>query len=129
LTVSAHLRQAYRATEYRAAGLILRIGRRSGGLDGLLSGMGAREAVLITAWNPHSRRVPAAGNARMMQRLQAALRRHTALPAESGAGRWIEAQFLAACPAAWAGVLARRFRQNAMVVLRPGQKPRLRVLV
>jgi hypothetical protein len=65
----------------------------------------------------------------MMRRLREALRRRTAYPAESGAGRWIEAQFLAACPEAWACVVARRFRQNAMVVLRPGQKPRLRVLV
>ncbi|MEJ0048332.1 MAG: DUF3293 domain-containing protein [Rhodospirillales bacterium] len=129
MSISSHLRRAYRATEYRAAGLSLRIGRRSHALDGLLHGMGAREAVLITACNPRSRLTQAGRNADMMRRLQAALRRRTAYPAESGAGRWTEAQLLAACPAAWAGVVARRFRQNALVVLRPGQTPRLRVLV
>ena len=30
----------------------------------------------------------------MMRRLQAALRRRTSFPAQSGAGRWTEAQFL-----------------------------------
>ncbi len=69
-----------------------------------------------------------AWNDRMMARLHAALNRRTAYPAESGAGAWREAQFLAACPEAWAARLARRFRQNAMVGLRPGRAPRLLVL-
>lgn len=129
MSISEHLRRAYRATEYRVAGCSLRIGRRSFAVDGLLSGMGAREAVLITACNPRSRRSCPSRNARMMGRLHAALRRRSVFPAESGAGRWTEAQFLAAAPEAWACVLARRFRQNALVVLRPRQKPRLRVLV
>jgi Protein of unknown function (DUF3293) len=129
LTISAHLRLAYSATEYRVAGCSLRIGRRSPTVDGLLAGMGTREAILITACNPRSRRSSANRNARMMGRLHAMLRRRTVFPAESGAGRWLEAQFLAAAPEAWASVVARRFGQNAMVVLRPRQKPRLRVLV
>jgi Protein of unknown function (DUF3293) len=129
LTISEHLRRAYSTTEYRVAGCSVRIGRRSATMDGLLAGMGAREAVLITACNPRSRRSSASRNAWMMGRLHGALRRHCVFPAESGAGRWTEAQFLAAAPEAWACVLARRFRQNALVVLRPRQKPRLRVLV
>jgi hypothetical protein len=128
LSISEHLRCAYGATEYRVAGCCVRIGRRNDVVDGLLAGMGAREAVLITAYNPRSRRMCANRNARMMGRLHAALRRRSVFPAESGAGRWIEAQFLAAAPEAWACVVARRFRQNALVVLRPRQKPRLRVL-
>jgi len=129
LTLSASLHQAYSAAEYRVAGCALRIGRRSFALDGLLLGMGAREAVLITACNPRGRLSSENRNAAMMRRLQAALRRRTSFPAQSGAGRWTEAQFLAACPEAWACVVARRFGQNALVVLRPRQKPRLRVLV
>ncbi len=113
---------------YRAAGLDVRIGRRSRGLDGLLQGMNARQAVLITASNPGSRRMPGGWNDRMMARLQAALRRRTAYPAESGTGAWREAQFLAACPEAWASHLARRFGQNAVVGLRPGRAPRLLIL-
>jgi len=48
---------------YRAAGLDLRIGRRSRGLDGVLHGMNTRQAVLITACNPRSRRRPKAAPA------------------------------------------------------------------
>ena len=106
----------------------MRIGRRSRGLDGLLHGMNARQAVLITACNPRSRRMPGGWNARMMAHLHAALSRRTAYPAESGSGFWREAQFLAACPEAWAAHLARRFRQNALIGLRPGRAPRLLIL-
>jgi hypothetical protein len=124
--------RAYETALYRAAGLDVRIGRRSRGLDGLLAGMNARQAVLITACNPGSKRKPGGWNARMMARLHAALHRRTAYPAESradsGGGTWPEAQFLAACPEAWASHLARQFRQNALVALRPGRAPRLLIL-
>jgi hypothetical protein len=129
VTLAPHLARAYQAALYRAAGLDLRIGRRSHGLDGLLHGMNARQAVLITACNPRSKRMPRNWNARMMARLHAALSRRTAYPAESGHGSWREAQFLAACPEAWAAHLARHFRQNTLVALRPGRAPRLLVLV
>jgi hypothetical protein len=126
--MSPHLLRAYHVSAYRAAGLSLRIGRRSVELDGLLAGMGARQAVLITACNPHSRRMPPGWNARMMSRLHAVLSRRTAYPAESGAGVWQEAQFLAACPEAWAACVGRRFGQSALVALRPGRAPRLMAL-
>ncbi len=126
--MSLHLLRAYRVSAYRTAGLDLRIGRRSVELDGLLAGMGARQAVLITACNPHSRRMPPGWNERMMARLHATLSRRTAYPAESGTGAWIEAQFFAACPEAWAARIARRFRQSALVALRPGRAPRLLAL-
>jgi hypothetical protein len=124
-----HLATAYRRSRYQAAGVDLRIGRRSRALDGLLLGMGARQAVLITACNPHGRRALAGFNARMMARLHAALDQRTALPAESGSGLWLEAQFLAAGPEAWMKRLGRRFRQVALVRLRPGQAPCLLPLV
>jgi hypothetical protein len=135
--MSPHLLRAYRVSAYRAAGLDLRIGRRNVALDGLLAGMGARQAVLITACNPRSRRMPPGWNARMMARLHAKLSRRTAYPAESGpaasqghvrAWSWHESQFLAACPEAWAACVARLFRQNALVALRPGRAPRLLAL-
>jgi hypothetical protein len=91
--------------------------------------MGVRAAVLITAWNPRGRRLPAACNERRMRLLHAALRRIPTYGASSGEGRWVEAQFLAACPEACASVLARRFGQNAIVILAKAQRPRLRVLV
>ena len=124
-----NLLQAYRATQYQAAGIQFRIARRSQALDALLRAMGTRKAVLITAHNPRSRRRPATINARHMQRLHAALGQIPTRPASSGAGPWHETQFFAACPAAKAATLARRFRQNAIVVLRPGLAPRLLLLV
>lgn len=118
-----HLTTAYRRARYQAAGVDLRIGRRSRALDGLLAGMGARQAVLITASNPHGLRKPAGWNQRMMARLHAALDRRTAYPAESGSGRWLEQQFMAAGPEAWMKRLGRHYRQVALVRLRQGQAP------
>jgi hypothetical protein len=118
-----HLAAAYRRAPYQAAGVPLRIGRRSRALDGLLAGMGARQAVLITACNPRGRRAPSGFNDRMMARLHTALARRTAYPAESGAGLWLEPQFMAAGPEAWMKRLGRHFRQMALVRLRPGQAP------
>jgi hypothetical protein len=129
LSLSDHWLHAYRRSQYAAAGIQFRIGRRSAALDGLLAGMGTRRAVLITAWNPRSRIMPPAWNTRMMARLTGALRGHSVLPGSSGAGRHFEHQLLAAVPTRWAGHLGRRFRQNAIVDLRAGQKPRLLALV
>ena len=124
----AHLAVAYRASRYQAVGVQLRIGRKSRLLNGLLAGMGARAAVLITASNPRGRRAPAAWNARMMARLHAALARRTAYPAESGSGIWREQQFMVAGPEAWMKRLGRHYRQVALVRLRVGQAPRLLLL-
>jgi hypothetical protein len=117
------LAAAYRRSRYQAAGIDLRIGRRSRALDGLLAGMGARQAVLITASNPNGRRAPPGRNTRMMARLHEALARRTAFPAESGSGLWVEQQFMAAGPEAWMKRLGRHYRQVAIVRLRPGQAP------
>ncbi len=118
-----HLAVAYSTCRYQAAGIDLRIGRRSRALDGLLAGMGTREAVLITASNPNGRRAPAGLNARMMARLHAALARRTTYPAQSGAGLWLEPQFMVAGPQAWMKRLGRRYRQVALVRLHAGQAP------
>lgn len=125
----AHLHRAYRAAEYRVGAVRLRIGRRSAALDGLFGVWGRRVAVLLTAWNPRSRRRPEGINTRMMDRLGTWLRRVAVTPAESGEGRWRETQLCAACAPAWAARLARRFGQAAIVVLRAGQAPRLLPLV
>jgi len=116
---------AFARAPYRVAGLTLRIGRRDRALDRLLAGLGVREAMLITAANPHGRRVPAAWNARRQAALWAALGAQAIMPAESGAGRWREPQILAAGPAGRLIRTGRRFRQAALVRLRPGQAPAL----
>jgi hypothetical protein len=115
------LLRAYRRTDYHAAGAVIRIGRRTPEVDRLLRCHRCREAVLITAWNPFSRRMPPGWTARMQSRLGQAVRRYLALPASGGARGWSEDHLLVLMPAAQAANLARRFRQNAIVILRCGQ--------
>jgi hypothetical protein len=116
--LTAALMAAYRRTDYRTAGAVIRIGRRAPAVDRLLRCHGCREAVLITAWNPFSRRMPPGWNARMQRHLRQAVRRYVVLPANGGARGWSEDHLLVLMPAAKAEILARRFRQNAIVMLR-----------
>lgn len=116
----AKLASAYRDTTYRVDALTLRIGRRP-----LWPG---RAAVMLTPHNPFSRRHPPGWNARMLRALDAALRRHSWRPAASGDDLWLEIQRVVEMDARAGRVLARRFRQNAMLALRPRQPPRLIIL-
>ena len=118
MPLSPALLAAYRATSYRACGVEVRIGRRVTGL--------AQPAVFLTAWNPRSRRMPAGWNRRMQQRLRACLAACPELHAAEGSlRRWREEMLLAGIPPARAVVLARRFRQHAVVVVMPGRPARL----
>ena len=117
---------AYRRTRYSAAGVVVRIGRPVP--DALLASVGAREAVLVTAWNPLSRKMQDGWNARMQRRLAERLRRFVVLPADGALGRWLEAHVLVGADARRMIRLARVFRQRAVVVLRRGQRARLVVL-
>jgi Protein of unknown function (DUF3293) len=120
---------AYRRTEYEAGGgAVARIGRRSPAVDALLLRLGAREGAFVTAWNPWSKPMPAGWNARMMARLRDAARQ---LPFAEGEGRgrgWSERHLLVAADPRRASVLARRFRQNAIVVARADAPARLVLL-
>ncbi|WBV42794.1 DUF3293 domain-containing protein [Pseudoroseomonas cervicalis] len=128
-SASAAFRDAYAATTYRFGAVGLRIGRRQG-VDRLLGRLRCRRASVLTAWDPFSVERGAAAN----RAAQARLRRH--LPrAMSGCGvpddtgKRGEAMLLAPriAPRA-AALLARRFRQNAMVLLRRGAAPALVLL-
>jgi hypothetical protein len=112
---------AYRCTDYCVAGAVIHIGQRAPAIDRLLVRHRCREAVLITAWNPHSRRMPPGWNARMQRHLRQAVRRYFVLSASGGARGWTEDHLLVLMPAAQAAVLARRFNQNAIVMMRRGQ--------
>ena len=124
-----HLATAYRRAAYTVAGLDLVVGRRSRALDGLLAGMSARDAVLITAWNPASRRMPPDWNARKMAALRHRLGSTPSLPASSAGAAWFEDQLLVVGDRRRLAVLARLFGQAAMVGLRRGQGVRLLPLV
>jgi len=112
----------YLATAYEACGVTVRIGRRA---DDLLRLIGAREACFLGADNPRSRRMPLGWNRRARLRLATALRRIQTWPASGTWRGWSEAHTLAALPPPRARVLARRFRQDAIVLLRQGVPARL----
>ncbi len=120
------LLRAYRDTVYRADGIDVRIGRRCPGK--LLARLGTRTAVLLTAWNPGSRRMPSGWNNRMQRRLRQCLRRFRAIDAHGSLRRWHEDMLLVAAGDPRPVVrLAARFRQRAVVILRDGDRTRLRL--
>jgi Protein of unknown function (DUF3293) len=126
--VPTRLLRPYFRTEYEAGGAVARVGRRSAGIDRLLSGMGAQAGAFVTAWNPLSRRMPQGWNRRMQARLAQRVRRLPAV-AGHGSGRgWSEQHLLVGGDARRILVLARRFRQRAIVVARRSQPARLVVL-
>ncbi len=110
--------RAFRETRYEAAGIIVRTGRRS---DLPLNG----PAAFITAWNPHSRRMPPGWNARMQARLRAAVRGRVIAEGWGRGRSWAEHHLLVAGDKRRLGVLARRFRQHAIVLVAPGRPARL----
>jgi hypothetical protein len=123
---ASSLLRAYRLTQYSAVGFEIRIGRRVP--DALFDRLGARDAALVTAWNPRSRRMPDGWNRHMQRRLRQRLRRFVVLEAEGSLRRWREAMLLVAGdPRPHVRTVA-RFRQRAVVILRRGQKARLRLL-
>ena len=116
--------RSYRLSTYRAGTVEARIGRRPAGLHG----WGRIPSVLLSACNPGGRRLPDGWNRRMMHRLDETLRRVAHVQGEGRLRQWSEPLVLAAIPPARAIVLARRFRQNAVVVLHPGRPARLLLL-
>jgi Protein of unknown function (DUF3293) len=143
----AALGAAYARTDYDAAGAVARIGRRSAGVDALLRRLrpGGRRpcGAFVTAWNPRSRLMPRGWNERMLARLRAAA---AGLPRAEGWGRaqdpipwrglrraaagppgpgWAEHHLLLAADSRRVAVLARRFGQHAIVVVRAGAPARL----
>lgn len=126
--MSPALAAAYRRTEYEAAGAVIRVGGRSPALDALLRRLGARQGGFVTAWNPYSRPMPRGWNERMQARLRQTARR---LPGAEGWGRargWAEHNLLLAADPRRVAVLARRFRQNAIVAVRRGGPGRMVLL-
>lgn len=121
------LLRAYRGTCYKVAGVQVTIGRRSQAMDALLSSHGAREAAFVTAYNPFSRLMPIGWNRRMQDRLAQAVRRRPVLAGMGQWRGWSEAHLVVICRSGHARLLARRFRQNGIVIVRLGQPARLLV--
>jgi hypothetical protein len=131
-------RAAYLATHYLVfvpeRTLIMRIGQRSAMLDRLMARRGARTAACVTAFNPGSQRRGRGANLAAHRALLAHARRrgwrHLAAEGRDPAGAWPgEASLLVfgLGPAA-ARQLGRRFRQNAILLIRRGRAPELAAL-
>jgi len=116
------LPNAYSQTAYEAAGIVVRVGRRSAAMDDLLRG---RRAAFVTAWNPMSRRMPRGWNDRMLDRMREAARGRIIAEGWGSARGWAERHLLVAGDPRWLATLARRFRQAATVVVAPGRPARL----
>jgi hypothetical protein len=126
--MSAGLLAAFRRSSYAAGGAVARIGRRNRGIDAVLRGLGARQGGFVYAWNPCSRRMPRGWNDRMHARLREAARRLPAIAGWGGTPGWQERHLLIAADPRRLAVLARRFRQNAIVVVQAGRPARLVLL-
>ena len=126
--MNPRLLRAYRATRYEADGVTVFVAHRSPAMDALLRRHGARVGVFVTAWNPMSRRMPAGWNVRMQRALGERLRRVTVLPAEGAWRGWREAHLLVLGDPTRMRVLARLFRQQAVVAVRVGHATKLEVV-
>ncbi|TDH64617.1 DUF3293 domain-containing protein [Dankookia rubra] len=126
--MSARLHAAYHRSDYEAAGAVARIGRRSGAVDAWLARHGVRQGGFVGAWNPFSRRMPRGWNDRMLARLRAAARRLPQAEGSGGDGPWRERHLLLAGDPRRLAVLARRFRQAAIVTVSRGAPARLMLL-
>lgn len=119
---------AYRRAPYRVGPALIRVGRRSATLDGLLLAHGARGGVLVTGWNPGGRRLPEEVNRRRAARLAERLRGLRALPGVNGEGRWREESLLVLAAVGRIERVARLLGQEAIILLRRGGRARLRFL-
>jgi hypothetical protein len=124
--IPPRLLHAYRRTDYQVAGITVRIGRYAPGA--LFAAADARVVVFVTAWNPMSRRMPDGWNRRMQQCLRQCLRRFVVLSAEGSLHRWREAMLLVAGDPRPVVRIVARFHQRGVVILRRGQKARLKLL-
>ena len=113
--------RGYRLTRYAAGPIAARIGEPSGTADRWLAGHRAASAVLITAWNPMSRPMPDAWNARAHARLLRLLGRRPHVEGMSGTADWQELTVAVPGDERFGRRLARRLRQRAFVLLHRGR--------
>lgn len=117
--------RAYRLSTYTAGGIVAHVGRRPGPMPRHWAG---RDLVVLSACNPCGRLRPDGWNRRMMDHLREALRGFSCAEGEGRLGRWSEPLLLVAIAPARGFCLARRFRQNAVILLRDRRPARLVLL-
>jgi hypothetical protein len=115
------LLRLYQQTHYEVSGIPFRIGRRCPAIDEHLRKNRSRTAVFITADNPGSKRRFAAWNAVAHTRLLRDLRRRNSLPGLGCFCQWSEIHRLVFAPVAPMIKLARKYRQNVIVIFAIGR--------
>ncbi len=129
LPVGPRLARGWRITVYEAAGAEARLGRRSAAVDAQLALAGVRQGAFIGAWNPFSRAMPRRWNDRALARLRRCARmRFTEGRGHAARPPWCEHHLLMFGDLRRIVVLARRFRQHAILLVRSGAPSRLLVL-
>ena len=106
--------RAYTMSRYSAGAVVARVGSPA---RGLRADQARTRLVFLGACNPGGRRRPDGWNCRMMRRLRCVLRRIRFIEAMGSLGRWSEAMLMAFMDPRRAAVVARRFGQNAIVVV------------
>jgi hypothetical protein len=132
LPVGPRLARGWRITAYEASGAVARLGRRSAAVDALLLGAAVRQGAFVGAWNPFSRAMPRRWNDRALARLRRHARR-AGLRFSEGNGHaarppWAEEHLLVFGDPRRIAVLARHFRQHAILHVRLARPSRLLVL-
>ena len=116
--------RAYRMSRYGAGSVVAHVGSPA---EGLRPDQVRTKLVFLGACNPGGRRRPDGWNDRMMRRLRSALHRVHFVEATGSLGGWSETMLMASMDPRWAAVVARRFRQNAIVAV-SGRNTQLIVL-
>ena len=132
LAVGPRLARGWRISAYEAGGAGARLGRRSVPVDALRVAAGVRHGAFVGAWNPLSRAMPRRWNDRALARLRGLARRggrcfiegcgHAAKPP------WSEDHLLMLGDLRPITILARRFRQHAILRVRLRAPSRMLVL-
>ncbi|WP_338029330.1 DUF3293 domain-containing protein [Gluconacetobacter asukensis] len=124
--VDAATALAYRRSLYRAGGISVRVGQRPVPDDPMLPAWWRRgDVVFVSAANPGGRRRPDGWNLRGMRALAACLAGCESHEGEGRLGHWAEPLFAVRLPLARGRVIARRFGQNAVLLVRDGRPARL----
>ena len=117
--------RSYRRSLYVAGDVSARVDRRPAPMPPRWAG---RDLVLLSACNPGGRRRPDGWNTRMMLQLRGTLRDFDHAAGEGRYRRWSEPLLLVAIAPARGIRLARRFGQNAVILLRDRRPAKLVLL-
>lgn len=117
--------RGYRISRYSAGPVAARIGEPSPTADNWMAHHRAPSLVLITAWNPWSKRLPDRLNELAHRRLLTALRGRPVVEGWSGNGPWQEWTVATPGGPKLGRLLCRRFRQRAFIWIRRNRRTRL----